>query len=226
MDCYSSFEGNERQQVNAEQAYIQPEWTGKTTWVELPPEASPESWYDSDCKLLYERPVVQMKEALYGHPDSGTIWERGYEKMLGAVGLEAVAALPSCFWHEDLKLLVTIYVDDIRMSGPSGAPMRKGRELIKIKLTVGDVSFANFHLGCIHNKSNMGVPGLESVLVMEYSMECYLKQFADDHEELATELTGKPVKLGRVPTHVFEEDCSHAGARAPRKQGDPVIDCP
>ena len=104
--------------------------------------------------------------------------------------------------------------------------MRKGWELIKSKITVGEVSSANLYLGCIHTKSNVDVPGLGNVSIMEYNMECYLKQIVDDYEELATELTGKPVKLGNVPTPFLEEDCSHADARAPNKLGDPIIDCP
>ena len=104
--------------------------------------------------------------------------------------------------------------------------MRKGWELIKSKITVGEVSSANLYLGCIHTKSNVDVPGLGNVSIMEYNMECYLKQIVDDYEELATELTGKPVKLGNVPTPFLEEDCSQADARAPNKLGDPIIDCP
>ena len=61
---------------------------------------------------------------------------------------------------------------------------------------------------------------------MEYNMECYLRQIVEDYEELAMELTGKTVKLGHAKTPFIEEDCSQADARAPCKQGDPVIDCP
>ena len=57
-------------------------------------------------------------------------------------------------------------------------------------------------------------------------MEAYLKQIVDDYEELATELTGRPVKLKEVATPFLDEDCSRADARAPLHNGDPLIDCP
>ena len=136
-----------------------------------------------------------------------------------------MAAWASCFWHERLKLLVTVYVDDIKVSGPEGN-LKDGWALIKSKISIGEVSKASLYLGCIHKKTVMKVPELGDVSVMEYDMECYLKQIVDDYEELATELTGKTVKLGRVKTPFLEEDCSQADARAPINKGDPIIDCP
>ncbi len=61
---------------------------------------------------------------------------------------------------------------------------------------------------------------------MEYNMENYLRQIVEDYEELATELMGTPIVLGKVPTPFLEEDCSQADARAPVQHGDPMIDCP
>ena len=165
-----------------------------------------------------------MKKALYGHPDSGTVWERHCEKMLGEVGFMPAKSWNSCFWNEKLKLLVTVYVDDLKMSGPSEA-LDAGWNLIRSKIAIGDVSPASLYLGCIHTKFEMNVNGTD-ISVMEYNMELYLKQIVEDYEELASELQGKTVKLGTVSTPFLDEDCSQADARAPISQGDPLIDCP
>eukprot|EP00972_Heterocapsa_arctica_P091382 13483478-Heterocapsa_arctica.AAC.1 len=45
------------------------------------------------------RPVVQLKKALYGHPDSGTFWEKHCDKHVCDVGL------PPCLGGVALVLL-------------------------------------------------------------------------------------------------------------------------
>ena len=67
-DCYGCVEGNSIEVADAEQAYIQAELSGTPTWVCIPPEDRPASW------AKYRKPVVMLKKALYGHPDSGTFW--------------------------------------------------------------------------------------------------------------------------------------------------------
>ena len=67
------------QQADAEQAYIQADLQGATTWVMLPEELWPEDWWvvsvDGPRTPKYDKPVVILKKALYGHPDAGTYWE-------------------------------------------------------------------------------------------------------------------------------------------------------
>ena len=54
---------------------------GVETWVELPPDRWPKEW-----RGKYLRPVVLLRIALYGHPDSGGLWEQHCEAMLLLVG--------------------------------------------------------------------------------------------------------------------------------------------
>jgi hypothetical protein len=68
-DLYGCAPGHHIMQADAPQAYCQTELLGTETWVCLPPEARPAGWQE------YRWPVVQLKKALYGHPDSGTYWE-------------------------------------------------------------------------------------------------------------------------------------------------------
>ena len=50
VDYYSCLEGNEGQQADAEQAYVQAELKGTETWVYIPPEGWPEGMLSSICK--------------------------------------------------------------------------------------------------------------------------------------------------------------------------------
>ena len=85
IDCYGCFPGHNIEQADAEQAYIQAELTGTETWVCVPEEAWPDSWWktvDGVKVPVYDRPVCRLLRALYGHPDSGTMWEKHCHKTI------------------------------------------------------------------------------------------------------------------------------------------------
>ena len=81
VDAYGSQPGHITQQNDGVQAYTQAFMKGVETWVELPIERWPREW-----RGKYTRPVVQLIIALYGHPDSGGLWEQHCEAMLLLVG--------------------------------------------------------------------------------------------------------------------------------------------
>ena len=62
-DAYGCVPGHDTEIADAEQAYIQADLKGTPSWVCLPPEARTEI-----------AKVVQLRKALYGHPDSATFW--------------------------------------------------------------------------------------------------------------------------------------------------------
>ena len=61
-----------------------------------------------------------LRLALYGHPDSGGIWEKHCTKQLKSIGW--VPVLPdiwqSIFYHPELDLLLVVYADDFKMAAP------------------------------------------------------------------------------------------------------------
>ena len=65
-----------------------------------------------------KRPVCLLQKSLYGHPESGGHWEQHFEAAVKACGGVAVENHPSTFWFSELKLLLTVYVDDLLLSGP------------------------------------------------------------------------------------------------------------
>ena len=88
VDAHSSFPKYEQTQSDAECAYLQSfvgggRGKGIPTWVELPKNRWPEGWKNM------RRPVVRLILSLYGHPDSGTYWEK-----------HCTAAVVECGWEE------------------------------------------------------------------------------------------------------------------------------
>ena len=69
--------GNTGEQADAPMAYTQCELGAETegpttqTWVELPTYMWPTEWVDKG----YQRPVVPLRLALYGHPMAGVYWK-------------------------------------------------------------------------------------------------------------------------------------------------------
>ena len=56
--------------------------------------------------------------ALYGHPESGAHWEKHLTESIIRCGGQAIEEHPSSFWFPKEKLMLSVYVDDIVMSGP------------------------------------------------------------------------------------------------------------
>ena len=56
------------------------------TWVRLPKEVWPESWFDKNGRPLFRRPVIRLLRSLYGHPEAGAHWERKLEQELLDMG--------------------------------------------------------------------------------------------------------------------------------------------
>ena len=116
LDAYGSMPGNRTSQGDGKQAYTQALTQGILNWIRLPRNRWPKEWIG-----VYKDPVVLLILALYGHPDSGGLWQRHCEKALYAVGFHPLypECWPSMFWHPKLKLFLGVYVDDFKMSGPS-----------------------------------------------------------------------------------------------------------
>ena len=153
-DFHGLTSDNEIEQADAIQAYVQADMRGNV-WVCLPPEARPKWW------PKYERPVVKLKKALYGHPDSGTFWEDHCTEKVRSVGFQPLPdEWKSCFWHPQWKAFFVVYVDDFKLSGPKGDPREnlegprgrwpKDRAGHAARSLPGDVSTHSSHNGVLH----------------------------------------------------------------------------
>ena len=155
IDVFGSQPGYSKQQADARQAYTQALFKGIETWVRLPRNRWPKEW-----GTKFQDPVVPLRLALYGHPDSGGIWEKHCEDQLRTVGW--VAVLPeiwqSIFYHPELDLLLVIYVDDFKMAGPTNN-LAKGWKLIESVIDMDPPEPFGRYFGCNHfEKTGVKLP--------------------------------------------------------------------
>jgi hypothetical protein len=143
--------GNEVEQCDAEQAYTQAILKGTTTWVRLPRDQWPKAWAGMTD------PVCPLILALYGHPDSGGHWELHCSKLLTSIGFRELRPWRSCFWHEELKLYLVVYVDDFKLSGPA-ANLEKGWAMIRQLIKTDAPSPLGLFLGCRHDVFTRTLP--------------------------------------------------------------------
>ena len=80
-------------------------------WIRLPRRKWPKS------RSSMEDPVVPLERNLYGHPLAGLLWERQFEKILLKYGWEKVSNWECLFVHRQKGLLLSVYVDDIKLDG-------------------------------------------------------------------------------------------------------------
>jgi len=113
--AYGCFPGNKSTTCDAVRAYVQALLKSKhKTWVRIPKELWPPSW-----KGRFTAPMCLLDKALYGHPESGAHWEIHLTEAITAMGGVAIAEHPSNFWFAAEGLLLTVYVDDLLLSGPA-----------------------------------------------------------------------------------------------------------
>ena len=61
-----------------------------------------------------------LVKSLYGHPEAGGHWENHLTNAVRGCGGDPIANHPSSYWFKDLKLLMSVYMDDLLVSGPKG----------------------------------------------------------------------------------------------------------
>ena len=113
--AYGSLPGNSTTTADAIKAYVQALLKSKyQTWITLPPELRPRWWRER-----FVKPVVLLVKALYGHPDAGGLWEAHLKGFISELGGREVAEFPGNFWFKESGLLLSTYVDDLTLAGPS-----------------------------------------------------------------------------------------------------------
>jgi hypothetical protein len=109
---YGALKGNKSTQSDVIKAYTQSLLRTKSkTWVALSQKLFPEEY-----KHIKD-PVVPLDKALYGYPGSGWHWDARFREIMGLLGGVADNDNQSN-WTFPNGLLLTLYVDDILLSGP------------------------------------------------------------------------------------------------------------
>jgi len=218
-DYYGCLPGHNVQLTDAIQAYIQAKLTGPACWVELPDDAWPD---DIDFKK-FRRPVVRLVKALYGHPDSGTMWEQHCDKHVCELNFVPMGEeWPSMYFHKELKLMLVIYADDLKMAGPK-ENLKKGWEMLRTKLKIEPETELGLYLGCNLSKGQAKLYDGTSVATMTYDMEGLLKLSVEKY----LDIVGKDTKLKIVSTPSLPDETKQHKSRTPTP-GDPKksVSCP
>ena len=98
-----------------------------------------------------EDPVVPLERNLYGHPLTGLLWERQFEKILLKHGWEKILnweCLFVLFVHREKGLFLSVYVDDIKIGWKQNLdPLWK---LLNKEVDLGEPSsfLDHVYLGC------------------------------------------------------------------------------
>ena len=188
--------------------------------MELPPEAIPDEY-----KKLYNsfrRPVVLCTHAIYGHPDAGTSWEVYCDEAVKKQGFEPMGEnWPSVYFHKRLKLLLVIYVDDLKMAGPT-QNLKEGWSLLRQAIEIEPEVDSGLYLGCeIHYGSEKMSDGHE-VRTVTYDMTKFLSDCVSKYRDCA----GYEGDFPKVPTPNLVENTREHKARSPNlKTKDGVCFC-
>ena len=216
-DFFGCLPGNDVKLADAIQAYIQAKLTGPACWVELPTDA----WPDQIEYWKFRRPVVRLDKALYGHPDSGTMWEKHCDTSVRELDFIPVGEeWPSMYYHPKLQLMLVIYVDDLKLAGPA-ENLTKGWEMLRTKLRIEPETDLGLYLGCILSKGESKMYDGSKVKTLTYNMEGLLRLSVEKY----LEIIGKDTKLKRVSTPSLPEDTKESQYRAPIS-GKKGIECP
>ncbi|CAE6936887.1 GIP [Symbiodinium sp. CCMP2592] len=192
-DAFGLLPGHEIQVADGESAYTQAKLGGPATWVRLPRDRWLPEWHGK-----YHDPVVRLVLALYGHPDAGGFWEQHCEKALRSVGFEQCPDWKSVFRHPKLNLMLVVYVDDFKLSGPK-ANLANGWELMASKIKLEPPSSIKRYLGCEHEPKKafpeltfgdrdttvaQGSVGPREIRMIKYDMRSFMEQCVSRYVEL------------------------------------------
>ena len=197
--------GNSQQIADVTSAYLQAFLHAQgvkttDTWVEIPKHRWPEQWRRPDGSWKFRRPCCPLLMALYGHPEAGGYWEIHCHNMVTNAGFrKAAEEWPGCYWHDELKCFLIVYVDDLKMSGPT-ENLSKAWAKLREGLKMDDPEPTGRYLGCQHETGEITVEG-KKYRTMTYNME----EFFDSCLDRYTELAGPTFKYKKVSTPFLED---------------------
>ena len=191
---------------DAAQAYIQARIDGPgrpATWVRLPKHMWPESWIGK-----FKDPVVPLRRALYGHPESGALWEKHLSEILISLGWSKVDSHPGIWFQEQHDAVLAVYVDDLLMVAPPKVEMKLWDDIAAKVSFDEDPSPIGKFLGAHHHIKHEG---------KVTSLDVQMNEFLVDAAELYAQEVGIK-KLAPVRTPYLPEDFAPKGTEQPGEQ--------
>ena len=170
---------------DADSAYLQAALDRKgspRTYVALPKSFWPEAW-----EGVFDKPMVPLVLALFGHPEAGNIWENhSFGKIREQKWIDA-PEYPSVFKHATTKGLLTAYVDDFEMHASKAASEQHWKDLEKvIEFKDPPHYWSNeptSHLGCRYRVTQKKTSDGHTLTTSSSEMELYLINMCEKFEE-------------------------------------------
>jgi hypothetical protein len=190
---------------DAKQAFLQ-SVRGKDftpTWAELPKSWWPDAWYfDGKCRQRprYTRPMVLMLLCLYGHPESGAIWENDLDQTLVQHGFQKVKMWPGVYCHMDDYSIFIVYVDDLMLAASCDKTLAHWRSLEKFIEFKDEEASIDRYLGAYHRLQEYDSKRPLAVRTFSISIADYAKN------AVAKFVATRPVTLKKVSTPYVEDD--------------------
>jgi hypothetical protein len=204
----SALRGWEVKARDAAQAYIQARIDGPgrpKTWVRLPKSWWPSSWFDSKGQSKFWDPVCPLQRALYGHPESGAIWEKHLASILEDLGWVRVPAHPGTWVHDSTKALLAVYVDDLLMTAPPTHQESLWKALeARVNFDEQPSDLAKF-LGAHHHIKKSGTTTTGRVQMKEFLLDAVARYLNETGE--------KNISAARTP--YLPENFSPSGEEMP-----------
>ena len=201
-DATALLPGCSGEQSDATSAYTQSKLgTGMkgpyiVTWVELPRSMWRPEWVKSGMT----RPCCQLRLSLYGHPMSGKYWENHFTSKLLNAGFVPMKGWECLFTHPELKLILSVYVDDFKLVGKS-QNLEKGWKLITGSgLVLDPPTPLGDYLGC--GQFPIHIPPEEARRRLEN-----VHPLMQDIEGFSEVKTGMPVRAIRYNMFGFFRQC-------------------
>ena len=147
-DIYSCFPDHDVQGRDVEQAYLQAKLAGPPVYIMLPKELWTPEMHQMKC------PVFRLERALYGHKHSGVYWQKYCHEQCTKAGFSLISEnWPCVYFNKDTSMLLIVYVDDMKLSGPRSAMAKTWENLgenIKLEEPKGNEPGVHTFLGCTH----------------------------------------------------------------------------
>ena len=152
------------------------------TWITLPKHQRPSSW------SKFRDPVCLLRLNLYGHPLAGLFWEKYSEKQLFKEGFQKCKGWECLYVHKEMKLFLSVYVDDYKMAGKAENVSKMWERLGKRFDLEPPVPFHNtVYLGC--QQSNITIPEEivnERAVLMSKILDKHSQPHSEQTERSAT----------------------------------------
>ena len=196
--AYGSLPGHTTTAADAVKAYTQSLLKSvHPTWVVIPPELRPAAWKAKG----YHRPVCRLLRSLYGHPEAGAHWQKHLDEILTTkMQATPITSHLSSYWLPG-DLFLTVYVDDLLLSGPKGSHDAFWKELEK-HVDIEDPESLDRFLGRNHVVSDADEKGR----TVTYDMCNYAKQTVEKYKNVTKLENLKHASTPFVPEGSLPED--------------------